>query len=387
MSLLYIIVTTFKCKVLKLLLKIFIYRKKMKLLEPYVLSGKMLRNRMVMAPMTRSRANVNGVVGTSTIVYYTQRASAGLIISEAINISIQAQGSPLTPGIYTREQIDAWKEVTESVHESGGTIYAQLWHTGRVGHSNVKKGELPVAPSAIRIEGQKHFTLDGMKEYEIPHELSIDEIKNIIQDYKQAALNAMEAGFDGIELHSAFGYLPDEFLSTSANQRDDEYGGSIENRNRFVLEIMREMISAIGADKVAIRLSPTNLYNNINHQNPIEQFTQLFKELDTLPLSYIHLMNVPFPVDTFPHYPKDSIETFGSLTHHPVIANCGYTKETGEAELQRGIASLISYGTLFLANPDLPKRFELNAGLNQVDQATMFGGQDAGYIDYPFLQS
>jgi N-ethylmaleimide reductase len=163
----------------------------MKLLEPYVLSGKMLRNRMVMAPMTRSRAHVNGVVGTSTIVYYTQRASAGLIISEAINISIQAQGSPLTPGIYTREQIDAWKEVTESVHESGGTIYAQLWHTGRVGHSNVKKGELPVAPSAIRIEGQKHFTLDGMKEYEIPHELSIDEIKNIIQDYKRAALNAM----------------------------------------------------------------------------------------------------------------------------------------------------------------------------------------------------
>jgi N-ethylmaleimide reductase len=359
----------------------------MKLLEPYVLSGKMLRNRMVMAPMTRSRAHVNGVVGTSTIVYYTQRASAGLIISEAINISIQAQGSPLTPGIYTREQIDAWKEVTESVHESGGTIYAQLWHTGRVGHSNVKKGELPVAPSAIRIEGQKHFTLDGMKEYEIPHELSIDEIKNIIQDYKRAALNAMEAGFDGIELHSAFGYLPDEFLSTSANQRDDEYGGSIENRNRFVLETMREMISAIGADKVAIRLSPTNLYNNIIHKNPIEQFTQLIKELDTLPLSYIHIMNVPFPNDEFPHYPKDSIETFGTLTHHPIIANCGYTKETGEAELQRGIASLISYGTLFLANPDLPKRFELNAGLNQVDQATMFGGQDAGYIDYPFLQS
>jgi N-ethylmaleimide reductase len=368
-------------------LKIIIYRKKMKLLEPYVLSGKMLRNRMVMAPMTRSRAHVNGVVGTSTIVYYTQRASAGLIISEAINISIQAQGSPLTPGIYTREQIDAWKEVTESVHESGGTIYAQLWHTGRVGHSNVKKGELPVAPSAIRIEGQKHFTLDGMKEYEIPHELSIDEIKNIIQDYKRAALNAMEAGFDGIELHSAFGYLPDEFLSTSANQRDDEYGGSIENRNRFVLETMREMISAIGADKVAIRLSPTNLYNNIIHKNPIEQFTQLIKELDTLPLSYIHIMNVPFPNDEFPHYPKDSIETFGTLTHHPIIANCGYTKETGEAELQRGIASLISYGTLFLANPDLPKRFELNAELNQVDPATMFGGQDAGYIDYPFLQS
>lgn len=359
----------------------------MKLFEANVLGGKTLRNRMVMAPMTRSRAHVNGVVGASTTLYYTQRSSAGLIITEAINISIQAQGSPLTPGIYTKEQIDAWREVTDSVHDAGGTIYAQLWHTGRVGHSNVKNGALPVAPSAIRIEGQQHFTLEGMKDYEIPHELSVDEIKHIIQDYKQAALHAMEAGFDGVELHSAFGYLPDEFLSTSANQRNDEYGGSIENRNRFVLEIMREMISAIGADKVAIRLSPTNLYNNINHQNPIEQFTQLFTELDTLPLSYIHLMNVPFPVDMFPHYPKDSIETFGTLTHHPIIANCGYTKETGEAELQRGIASLISYGTFFLANPDLPKRFELNAELNQVDQATMFGGQDAGYIDYPFLQS
>jgi N-ethylmaleimide reductase len=359
----------------------------MKLFEANVLGGKTLRNRMVMAPMTRSRAHVNGVVGASTTLYYTQRSSAGLIITEAINISIQAQGSPLTPGIYTKEQIDAWREVTDSVHDARGTIYAQLWHTGRVGHSNVKNGALPVAPSAIRIDGQQHFTLEGMKDYEIPHELSVDEIKHIIQDYKQAALHAMEAGFDGVELHSAFGYLPDEFLSTSANHRNDEYGGSIENRNRFVLEIMREMISAIGADKVAIRLSPTNLYNNINHQNPIEQFTQLFTELDTLPLSYIHLMNVPFPVDMFPHYPKDSIETFGTLTHHPIIANCGYTKETGEAELQRGIASLISYGTLFLANPDLPKRFELNAELNQVDQATMFGGQDAGYIDYPFLQS
>lgn len=359
----------------------------MKLLEANVIGGKTLRNRMVMAPMTRSRANIHGVVGNSTIVYYTQRAGAGLIITEAINISKQAQGSPLTPGIYTKEQIDAWKEVTRSVHDAGGTIYAQLWHTGRVGHSNVKNGELPVAPSAIAIEGQKHFTLEGMKDFEVPHELSIDEIKNIIQDYKQAAIHAMQAGFDGVELHSAFGYLPDEFLSTSANQRVDEYGGSIENRNRFVLETMREMISAIGADKVAIRLSPTSIYNNIIHQNPIDQFTLLIKELDTLPLSYIHIMNVPFPKEKFSHYPEDSIETFGTLTHHPIIANCGYTKETGELELQKGIAKLISYGTLFLANPDLPKRFELNAGLNVLDNATMYGGGDKGYIDYPFLQS
>lgn len=339
-----------------------------------------------MAPMTRSRADYNGVVGKSTILYYEQRASAGLIISEAINISTQATGSPLTPGIYTQQQIDAWKNVTKAVHERSGIIYAQLWHTGRVGHSLVKNGELPVAPSAIAIQGQQHFTMEGMKDYEIPRAIKLEEIKQIIQDYKQAATNAIEAGFDGIELHSAFGYLPNQFLAESSNQRSDQYGGNHENRNRFVLEVMQEMVNAIGADKVAIRLSPTSLYNSILHQNPVEQFTLLISELNKMPLSYIHIMNVPFPADKFPQYPSNSVETFGQRTHHTIIANCGYTKETGEAELEKGIAKLISYGALFLANPDLPKRFELNAELNQPDKATMYGGKDQGYIDYPFLE-
>jgi N-ethylmaleimide reductase len=358
----------------------------MKLLESINLGKHPLKNRMAMAPMTRSRADFNGVVGNSTVLYYTQRSSAGLIITEAINISKQATGSPLTPGIYTQEQIDAWKKVTEAVHEKGGVIYAQLWHTGRVGHSLVKNGELPVAPSPVAIQGQQHFTMDGMKDYETPRSLTLEEIKQIIHDYKQAAINAMEAGFDGVELHSAFGYLPNQFLAESANQRTDEYGGSNENRNRFVLEIMQETVNAIGNDKAAIRISPTSTYNNIIHQNPTEQFTLLMNELNKLPLSYIHIMNVPFPQDKFPQYPTHAVETFGKLTHHTVIANCGYTKETGEAELQKGIAKIISFGTLFLANPDLPKRFELNAELNQPDRATMYGGQDAGYIDYPFLE-
>lgn len=357
----------------------------MKLLENITLGGLSLKNRMVMAPMTRSRADMNGVVSDSTVVYYTQRASAGLIVSEAINISEQALGSPLTPGLYTSAQIAAWKKVTQAVHDNGGAIYAQLWHTGRVGHSLVKNGALPVAPSAIAIQGQQHFTMEGPKDYETPRALSLEEIKMIIQEYKQAAINAMEAGFDGVELHSAFGYLPNQFLAESANQRNDAYGGTTENRNRFVLEIMQEMVGAIGKDKVAIRLSPTSTYNNIVHQDPIDQFTTLIAELNKLPLSYIHLMNVPFPAEQFPHYPADPIETFGKLTQHPVIANCGYTRETGEAELEKGIAKLISYGALFLANPDLPKRFELNAELNQPDRATMYGGQDKGYIDYPFL--
>lgn len=357
----------------------------MKLLEFTKIGNKKLKNRMAMAPMTRSRADINGIVSDSTITYYTQRASAGLIISEAINISQQALGSPFTPGIYSEEQIQAWKIVTKAVHNQGGVIYAQLWHTGRVGHSLVKNGNLPEAPSAISIEGQQHFTMEGMKDYEIPKAITEKEILDIIQDYKQAAINAIEAGFDGVELHAAFGYLPNQFLAESSNKREDSYGGSHENRNRFVLKVMQEMVNAIGSDRVAIRISPTSTYNNILHENPLEQFTLLINELNKMPLSYIHIMNIPFPADKFPHYPLNSVETFGKISQHPIIANCGYTRETGEAELEKGIAQLISYGTLFLANPDLPKRFELNAELNEPDRATMYGGKDQGYIDYPFL--
>jgi len=360
-------------------------KSKMKLLETVQVGKNTLNNSMAMAPMTRSRASMDGIVGESAVLYYTQRASAGLIISEAINISKQATGSPQTPGIYSAEQIAAWKKVTESVHQKGGVIYAQLWHTGRVGHSLVKSGEQPVSASAIAIEGQQHFTMEGMKDYETPRELSVEEVKGIVQEYKQAAINAMEAGFDGVELHAAFGYLPNQFLAESANQRTDEYGGNHENRNRFVVEIMQEIVEAIGEDKAAIRISPTSTYNSIVHQNPVEQFTLLIAELNKMALAYIHIMNVPFPADKFPQYPANSVETFGKLTSHTVIANCGYTQETGEAELEKGIAKVISFGTLFLSNPDLPKRFELNAELNQPDRATMYGGKDEGYIDYPFL--
>ncbi|MCD0489875.1 alkene reductase [Pedobacter sp. MC2016-14] len=357
----------------------------MKLLEKTVLGNQTLRNSLAMAPMTRSRADENGIVGDLTVLYYTQRASAGLIISEGINITKQALGSPFTPGIYTKEQIDAWKKVTQAVHENGGTIYAQLWHTGRVGHSSVKQGELPVAPSPIAIEGQQHFTGTGMADYEIPRELSNSEVKQIVQDYSQAALNAIEAGFDGVELHSAFGYLPNQFLAESSNQRTDEYGGSIENRNRFVLEIMTALANAVGGDKVGIKLSPTIPYNSIISKNPTAQFGALISGLDALPLAYIHLMNGLFPLDELPHYPKDVLETFGKLTKHTIIANGGYNGETGEAALKNGIAKIIAYGSLYLANPDLPKRFELHTEVNQPDRDTMYGGGEKGYTDYPFL--
>ena len=357
----------------------------MKLLKETKIGNLVLQNSMAMAPMTRSRANINGIVSELTVLYYKQRSSAGLIMSEAINISEQAIGSPFTPGIYNQDQIEAWKKVTQVVHENGGKIFAQLWHTGRVGHSIDKNGVLPVAPSAIAIQGQQHFTSQGPKDYETPRALENTEIKHIVEEFAQAALNAMEAGFDGVELHAAFGYLPNQFLVESSNQRTDEYGGSFENRSRFVLEVMEAMVEAIGADKVGIKLSPSIPYNSIIDSDPTTLFTYLLNSLDKLPLAYVQLMNAMFSTDGLPQYPRDVMGVFGPVTKHMVIANGGYTRESGEAELEKGIASMIAYGSLFISNPDLPKRFELNAELIQPDRATMYGGGEKGYTDYPLI--
>lgn len=358
----------------------------MKLFEKFKLGDNTLKNKMVMSAMTRSRANTEGIVGDITVEYYKQRASAGMIITEGINISEDAFGSPFTPGIYTQEQIDAWKQVTNAVHNEGGLIMAQLWHTGRVGHSVDRGGKLPVAPSAIAIEGMQHFTSQGMKDYEIPRELSFDEIQQTIGDYKQAAKNAVEAGFDGVELHAANGYLPNQFLADSSNKRTDEYGGTIENKSRFILEIMKGLIDTVGNDKVGIKISPLNPYASIVFDNPFETYSYLIAELNKLNCAYIELMkkNPMFPL--LDHYPKeDEIKLFGELSQTPLIANTAYDKQSAEAELEKGIAELISFGSLFLANPDLPKRFALDAELNEPDKNTMFGGGTKGYIDYPAL--
>jgi N-ethylmaleimide reductase len=351
----------------------------MKLLEKNT-----LKNRMVMSAMTRSRANTEGVVNDMTVEYYSQRASVGMIITEAINISKDAIGSPFTPGLYTQEQIDAWKKVTKAIHDKGGIIHAQLWHAGRVGHSVDRDGNLPVSSSAVAIKEMHHFTSLGIKDFETPRALSIQEIKQIINDYRQAALNAMEAGFDGVQLHAANGYLPHQFLSDNANIRDDEYGGSIENKSRFILEIMHVLIDAVGGERVSIKISPLHPYADIVHVNPISTYTYLIEELNKLDFAYLELMkrNPNFPL--LPHYPKDDeIELFGSKTKASLIANGAYKRDSGEAELNKGIAKLISYGTLFIANPDLPERFELDAELNEADPKTMFGGGANGYTDYP----
>lgn len=360
----------------------------MKLLEKTQLGNLALKNRMVMSAMTRSRADSKGIVGDMTVQYYTQRVSAGMMFTEAIRISEAATGSPLTPGIYTADQINAWKKVTKSVHDHGGLIIAQLWHTGRAGHSVDRKGKLPLAPSSLPIQGAQHFTSQGLKDYETPQEITLDEIKQTIKDYGQAAKNAIEAGFDGVELHAANGYLPNQFLAESANQRADAYGGSIPNKARFVLEVMQELINAVGGDKVGIKMSPFHPYGNMVLDNPVGTYTYLIEELNKFNFAYVELMKRSPYFPSAAHYPADDeIELFGSMINKTVIANTAYDKASAEAALEKGIAGLVSFGTLFLANPDLPKRFETGTELNQPDRATMFGGGEHGYIDYPFLNN
>jgi N-ethylmaleimide reductase len=359
----------------------------MKLLEPTKLGDIPLKNHMVMAPMTRSRADENGVVGRLTTVYYQQRASAGLIISEGLNISKQATGLPFTPGIYTAEQIEAWKLVNGAVHKAEGKIFAQLWHLGRAAHSHNRNGEIPVGPSAIPISVQTVFTEFGREAFETPRELSTEEVRQVVQDYKQSAINALEAGFDGVELHGAFGYLPNQFLSESSNNRTDEFGGSIENRCRFTLDVMKQLVAVSGPGKAGIKLSPSITYHGILDNDPIALYTYLFAELNKLELAYIHLMQPMFPIDDYPQYPKDVVKAFGDLIDKPLIINAGYTRDTAEEIIKDGKARLVSFGALFLANPDLPKRFELNAPVNEPDRSTMYGGGDEkGYTDYPFLE-
>ena len=357
----------------------------MKLLEKFTLGKQDLKNRMVMAPMTRCRATINGVVTDITVEYYSQRISAGLIITEATNISAQAIGSAYTPGIYTDEQILGWTKVVKAVHARGGKIFLQLWHTGRVGHSSVRNGNLPVAPSAIKIEGQQHFTPTGMNDYEVPVALKTSEVKQVINDYCTAAENAMAAGFDGVELHAGFGYLPNQFLVDGSNQRTDEFGGSIANRCRFVLEIMQGLVDICGLNKVGIKLSPSIPFNGMIDSDPTATYSYLISNLNKLNLAYLHLMQPMFPLDAFPHWPKDVLKTFRPLFNGDIIVNGGYNRGKAEEAIQNEEAQLVAFGSLFLANPDLPHRFELDASLNIPDQATFYAGGEKGYTDYPVL--
>ena len=358
----------------------------MKLLTSTRLGKLHPRNRVVMAPMTRSRADAAGIVGESTVRYYVQRATAGLIITEATNVSADAVGSPRTPGIWSDAQVEAWKKVTSAVHAEGGTIVMQLWHTGRVGHSDVRGGRLPVAPSAVAIAGQKYFTPTGPKDFEVPHAMTHDEVRATIDDFAHGAKNARTAGFDGVELHGAFGYLPHQFLVDSANQRTDEYGGTVENRARFVLEVMARLVGVWGEGRVGIRLSPTLAYNGMVDSAPLATFSYLIEQLNALPLAYLHLMRATPDAVRFPSWPSDTIATFGPLFRGALLVNGGFDRDSAEAVVEADHAQAVSFGAPFVSNPDLVHRFAAGAPLAAGDRSTFYGGGEQGYVDYPALR-
>ncbi|HEY9808312.1 MAG TPA: alkene reductase [Halomicronema sp.] len=359
------------------------------LLSSFQLGPYTLPNRLVMAPLTRNRAGEGNVPHTLNATYYSQRASAGLIISEATQICPEGQGYPFTPGIYSAEQIAGWKLVTEAVHAKGGRIFLQLWHVGRISHPSLQPGgALPVAPSAIAPEGEAS-TLSGPQPYVTPRALETSEIPAIVESYKKAAQNAMEAGFDGVEIHAANGYLIDQFLEDGTNQRTDRYGGSLENRARFLMEIVEAVTSVWDANKVGVRLSPAGTFNDMSDSDPKAIFSYVVEALNSYGLAYLHLVeprnDENSTIKNEDHLSLNS-EYFRSIFKGTIIAASGYNQELAEAAIKAGNADLIAFGRFYIANPDLVERFALNAPLNPYDRSTFYGGDERGYTDYPTLE-
>lgn len=362
-----------------------------KLLTPYKLGNIELSNRSVMAPLTRMRAGENNVPSLLNALYYAQRASAGLIISEATQISPQGTSLPQTPGIYSREQIEGWQLVTQAVHDRGGRIFLQLWHGGRCSHPSLQpNGELPVSSSAIAPREEKALTASGEEvPFVVPRSLLITEIPAIIAQYRQAAENALAAGADGVEIHGASGYLLDQFLQDNCNKRTDAYGGSIENRARLLMEVTAAAIEVWGSERVGVRLSPSSTFQDMSDSNPEALFNYVVTQLNSFKLAYLHIVEPRIKGshdDLTEKKVQLGVRHFRPLYNGTLITAGGYTRETGEAVLKDGDADLVSYGRLFIANPDLPKRFALNAPLNPYHRPTFTGGSERGYTDYPFLE-
>jgi len=356
------------------------------LFTPFTLNGLKLPNRIVMAPMTRNRAGAGNAPTALNATYYAQRASAGLIVAEASQVSPQGLGYPGTPGIHSAEQVAGWRLVTEAVHAAGGRIFLQLWHVGRISHPALQPGgALPVAPSAITPAGQA-WTLDGMKPYVTPRPLETAELPGIVAQYRQGAENAKAAGFDGIEVHAAHGFLLDQFLRDSTNKRTDAYGGSAENRARLLIEVMEAVAGVWGSERVGVHLSPTNLaFNDISDSDPAATFATAVRALDRLGLAYLHLVE-PGPSDPVGPGPRLDAAFFRPLWRTALIANKAYDLARANAVLRDGFADLVSFATAFIANPDLPERLRRGAPLNAAERKTFYGGAAKGYTDYPALQ-
>ena len=362
------------------------------LFEPTHAGDIALANRIAMAPLTRNRAP-DAIPTELTATYYAQRATAGLIISEATAISPEGQGYADVPGLYGTEQLDGWKKVTRAVHEAGGKIVVQLWHVGRISHTSLQPGHAkPVAPSAIRAHAKTVLLKDGVPTFtdtSEPRALDAEELPRIVQDYRHAARHAIAAGFDGVEIHAANGYLIDQFLKTGANQRTDDYGGSIKNRARLLLEVTRAIVDEIGGGRTGIRLSPVTPANDIVDENPQPLFDYVVRELGKLGLAYVHVIEgATGGPRELPDRPFDYAELRNAYRaaggKGAWMVNNGYDRALAEAALANG-ADIVAFGRPFISNPDLVERLKQNAPLNELNRDTLYGGGAKGYTDYPTL--
>ena len=348
------------------------------LFQPIEVGALALKNRIVMAPMTRNRADARDAPHPLNARYYAQRASAGLIVTEGSQVSPQGKGYPGTPGIYSREQVEGWRLVTEAVHARGGHIFLQAWHVGRISHPSLQPdGTLPVGPSALQPAGSA-MTPTGLQPFVTPRALELAELPGIVADFRRAVVNAQAAGFDGVELHGANGYLFDQFLRDSTNRRKDAYGGSVENRARLLLEVADAAVEVLGAGRVGVRLSPVNPFNDLSDSNPQATFAHVAEALGKRGLAYLHLARGG----------DDGSFDWAALRRAfggKVILAGGFDRAQAEAALAAGTADLIAFATAYLANPDLPERLRFDAPLNAPDRATFYGGDERGYVDYPSL--
>lgn len=348
------------------------------------------KNRIVMAPMTRSRSSAGDVPTDLMAEYYGQRASAGFIVTEATQISQQGKGYSFTPGIYSDAQVNGWKKVTQAVHQKGGAIFSQLWHVGRMSHESFHEDGTPVAPSALAPDARVWIVGDDgvgrMVDCPTPRALDKKDIQNIIEDYRIAARNAIEAGFDGIEIHGGNGYLIDQFLRRSSNKREDEYGGSTENRLRFPMDVIKAISQEIGVDKVGIRLAPFITQRGMNDPQVIPLILEAAKLMNDIGIAYIHLSEADW--DDAPTVSLEFRQSLRKVFNGAIVVAGNYTVETGAQIISDGLVDFVAYGRKFLANPDLPSRFENNFPLNEIsDMDTLFGGNERGYTDYPIYQN
>ncbi|WP_278249822.1 alkene reductase [Lysobacter enzymogenes] len=355
------------------------------LFEPARLGSQLLTNRMVMSPMTRARSAQPGNVPTPAMArYYAQRAGAGLIVSEATQVSPQGQGYSFTPGIHSDEQIAGWRQVTGAVHAAGGRMFLQLWHVGRMSHESFHGGERPVAPSALSPEAKVWIVRDGvggLVDCPVPRALRREEIAGIVEQFRRGAANAIAAGFDGVEIHAANGYLIDQFLRTTSNRRDDDYGGSIGNRVRFLEEVTRAVAGEVGADRTGIRLAPYITARNMNCPQIIAAILEAARRLQDIGVAYLHLSEADW--DDAPHVPDSFRHELRAIYSGGLIVAGRYDRERGERILRQGLADLVAFGRPFIANPDLPQRYAHDWPLAAFDPATLFGGDERGYTTYP----